>query len=307
MLIQDWEYFLELARCGNLNQAANNLYITYQGLRKSLIKLEEELGDKLFIRMPNSAVKLTEFGEYVYKHLADPLTRYWKESLIASETFQTFRSKSLKIGIPSPYSRMFAQLNIICSEFSSQHPDCNIELISNAWQTNFNSLENDELDICFCECDADNSYLCRSKSIYREYALFVNKEHHLAQKDFVTIYDLRREYFIGFYQNYLSTKYLEQTAHVDRSHISMYDASNPLVKILLDNNLQVRFAPFDSTDSNSELYQNCVALHFDPPIYIELAFLYKDRLAQKQLLTLFLEHYHSNLEKLKSADITRYR
>ena len=50
------EYFLEVYRQGNIQSAADKLYVSRQGVSKMLKSLEEELGQLLFIRNPHGLV-----------------------------------------------------------------------------------------------------------------------------------------------------------------------------------------------------------------------------------------------------------
>ena len=57
------EYILEVARCGGITRAAENLFITPSALSKYVIALEDQLQVKLFHRIGKSFVP-TKAGEY---------------------------------------------------------------------------------------------------------------------------------------------------------------------------------------------------------------------------------------------------
>ena len=65
--IQKLKYFKELCKCRNITAAAKNLYISQQGLSMAIIRLEAQLGSKLFERTPKG-LKLTSDGEFLLKH-----------------------------------------------------------------------------------------------------------------------------------------------------------------------------------------------------------------------------------------------
>ena len=52
------EYILEVARCGGITRAAENLFITPSALSKYVIALEDQLQVKLFHRIGKSFVPL---------------------------------------------------------------------------------------------------------------------------------------------------------------------------------------------------------------------------------------------------------
>ena len=66
MNINELKYFIKVAEAKSLSKAANELFISYQGLSKSLKNLETELGCPLFEKN-RFAAKLTEYGEELYR------------------------------------------------------------------------------------------------------------------------------------------------------------------------------------------------------------------------------------------------
>ena len=76
MTIQELEYFKIICREKSITKAARQLYITPQGLSKTLKNLESELQTTLLTRN-TSGVTLTETGQYLCDHLDILLTDYY--------------------------------------------------------------------------------------------------------------------------------------------------------------------------------------------------------------------------------------
>ena len=74
MQLQQLYYFKETAERGSINKAAEALLMTQPNLSRSLQKLEEELGLKLFSR-DNKGIQLTEEGQQLYQHTCGVLER----------------------------------------------------------------------------------------------------------------------------------------------------------------------------------------------------------------------------------------
>jgi DNA-binding transcriptional LysR family regulator len=72
MEIRVLRYFVEAAREGSMTNAAQKLHVTQPTLSKQIKELEEELGQKLFIR-GNYNIHLTPEGEILYKRALDIL------------------------------------------------------------------------------------------------------------------------------------------------------------------------------------------------------------------------------------------
>ena len=61
MKISQLEYILAVEQCGSINLAANKLFVSQSLISSSIIQLEEELGQPLFIRS-NKGIALSAFG-----------------------------------------------------------------------------------------------------------------------------------------------------------------------------------------------------------------------------------------------------
>lgn len=72
MEIRVLRYFVEAAREGSMTGASLKLHVTQPTLSKQIKELEEELGQKLFIR-GNYSIHLTPEGEVLYKRALDIL------------------------------------------------------------------------------------------------------------------------------------------------------------------------------------------------------------------------------------------
>ena len=67
MDVKQIKYFLEVSKTGSFTSAAKKLYISAPGLVKSMDKLEEELGVRLFVRM-RTGVSLTPAGHVLARY-----------------------------------------------------------------------------------------------------------------------------------------------------------------------------------------------------------------------------------------------
>ncbi|HEY4067524.1 MAG TPA: LysR family transcriptional regulator [Burkholderiaceae bacterium] len=66
------KYFVEVARCGSVRKASENLYVAASAINRQIIKLEDELGGELFDRMP-SGMRLNPAGERLLRHIQTTL------------------------------------------------------------------------------------------------------------------------------------------------------------------------------------------------------------------------------------------
>jgi len=66
------KYFAEVARCGSVRKASENLFVASSAVNRQILNLEEELGTELFDRMP-SGMRLNPAGERLLKHVQGTL------------------------------------------------------------------------------------------------------------------------------------------------------------------------------------------------------------------------------------------
>ena len=71
------ETFVEVCEQMSFTKAASNLYISQQGVSKSIKTLEDELGVSLFLRM-NSSISLTNYGVILQRYAEDLVNNYTK-------------------------------------------------------------------------------------------------------------------------------------------------------------------------------------------------------------------------------------
>ncbi|HIU78731.1 MAG TPA: LysR family transcriptional regulator [Candidatus Avilachnospira avicola] len=68
--LSSYKVFYEVAKAGNISKAAKALFISQPAISKSIVKLEEQLGVKLFVRN-SRGVSLTAEGEMLLGHVSD--------------------------------------------------------------------------------------------------------------------------------------------------------------------------------------------------------------------------------------------
>ncbi|GAB7550243.1 LysR family transcriptional regulator [Cupriavidus sp. CuC1] len=69
------KYFVEVARCGSIRKAAQNLYVASSAVNRQILKLEAEMGTELFDRLPNG-IRLNASGERMLQHIRATLNDF---------------------------------------------------------------------------------------------------------------------------------------------------------------------------------------------------------------------------------------
>jgi DNA-binding transcriptional LysR family regulator len=142
MEIRVLRYFVESAREGSMTQAAQKLHVTQPTLSKQIKELEEELGQKLFVR-GNYNIYLTTEGEILYKRALDILEMV---DLTASEfaSMSQFNGGDLYLGCAE--SDGIQLLAKAAKQLLSQHENLHFHLYSGNAETVCERLDKGLLD-----------------------------------------------------------------------------------------------------------------------------------------------------------------
>lgn len=91
------EYILEVARCGGITRAAENLFITPSALSKYVIALEDQLQVKLFHRIGKSFVP-TKAGEYYIRRCME-IEQIYQDMGQEMESIACISRRILRLGV----------------------------------------------------------------------------------------------------------------------------------------------------------------------------------------------------------------
>ncbi len=118
-------YFLKASEKLNFSEAAKELYISSQALTKQITTLENELGEKLFIRTTRS-IKLTDFGK-VFRNQMLPVKSRFDEAQYEIMKYLNRTEKKLRIDFFTAVSKQYTLLPIV-NELMVKLPDVRIEM-----------------------------------------------------------------------------------------------------------------------------------------------------------------------------------
>ena len=141
--LSSYRIFYTVANTGNISKAAKELYISQPAISKSIQKLEERVGCKLFSRSSRGVV-LTEEGRLLYDHVSTAL-----ETLTLGEE-KLKRSiergvGQLNIGVSSTLCKQL--LLPYLKEFIRQNPHISISITCQSTNETLKLIEDDKIDI----------------------------------------------------------------------------------------------------------------------------------------------------------------
>lgn len=141
--LSSYRIFYTVANTGNISKAAKELYISQPAISKSIQKLEESVGCKLFSRSSRGVV-LTDEGKLLYEHVSEAF-----ETLTMGEE-KLKRSIELgvghlKIGVSSTLCKYL--LLPYLKEFIRQNPHISISISCKSTNDTLKLLEDNKIDI----------------------------------------------------------------------------------------------------------------------------------------------------------------
>lgn len=141
--LSSYRIFYTVANTGNISKAAKELYISQPAISKSIQKLEDSVGCRLFTRS-SRGVLLTEEGKLLYDHVSTAF-----ETLTLGEE-KLKRSIELgvghlKIGLSSTLCKHL--LLPYLKEFIRQNPHISISISCQSTNKTLKLLENNKIDI----------------------------------------------------------------------------------------------------------------------------------------------------------------
>ena len=141
--LSSYRIFYTVANTGNISKAAKELYISQPAISKSIQKLEESVGCKLFSRSSRGVV-LTDEGKLLYEHVSEAF-----ETLTMGEE-KLKRSIELgvghlKIGVSSTLCKYL--LLPYLKEFIRQNPHISISISCQSTNETLKLQEDNKIDI----------------------------------------------------------------------------------------------------------------------------------------------------------------
>jgi len=192
MEMHQLKYFLAIADTGNFTRAAELCHVSQPSLSQQIIKLEEEVGHRLFDRM-GRRVQLTDAGRLLLEHARAVITTVENATRELRETRgQGFGRLAIGV-IPTIAPFVLPQA---LAAFARAHP--NVELIVQEDYTAhiLAGLTAGELDVAIAALPIADENLVVEVLGTEPLLLVLPKGHHLAGKRRVLLRDISGEPFV---------------------------------------------------------------------------------------------------------------
>jgi DNA-binding transcriptional LysR family regulator len=174
----DWyllRYFLAVAELGNFSRAAGRVNVTQPTLSAGIVKLETQLGHRLFER-DRRRVSLTPAGSRFLVHAQRIAHDY---ELALRDISQTTPRRTLRVGIlstlPSP------QLEAIVTHHRAQNSGEELELLDGSERELKNWLDDERIELALTLLRPGATGPAQEFLVREDYVLITSRQHRLAQ------------------------------------------------------------------------------------------------------------------------------
>ena len=182
------QYFLEVYSTKSITKAARNLYISPQGLSKTILSLEKELGVELFERKNNHIIPTSEAARLSI-HAKNILEEYHviSEGLYKNDT--TFKTISVFCSYDVPQlipARFFYQ-------FNESFPEIRINMKEFTDEHIIKRLQTHKVELAIVPGPFNPNLFNYELLCSEPFCVVVNKDHPLADREVISFSALNKE------------------------------------------------------------------------------------------------------------------
>ncbi|OOM05933.1 LysR family transcriptional regulator [Clostridium saccharobutylicum] len=186
MNIKELINFLKICEMKSISKASKELFISPQGLSKSMKKLEKELGASLFIRS-SSGMSLTKQGEILKKNAIRIIQDLEK---LKYEMYNATKFNKEKIKLVSSYGVIRLLEPECILEFNKNNTNISLEYEEHPDMYIDEYVKENKVDIGFAIEPIDDAAFNKTVIKTFDIKLLVHKDHPLSKKKVITYKDI---------------------------------------------------------------------------------------------------------------------
>jgi len=192
MELHQLRYFCAVAETGNFSRAAEQSHISQPSLSQQILKLEEELGARLFDRLGRS-VRLTELGK-TFLPRARAVLRELEAAKGDVAERKEFVGGPVTVGVIPTVGPYF--LPRILTSFSLKFPQVRITVVEEITPVLLDRLRAGTIDVAVLALPIRGHEFETSPLLTERLFAALPKKHRLAKRNALSLKDLRSEPFL---------------------------------------------------------------------------------------------------------------
>ncbi|MNH97248.1 HTH-type transcriptional regulator GltC [compost metagenome] len=243
------QYFLMVARLEHVTEAARSLHVTQSSLSKTIQRLEEDLGVPLFDRIGRK-LRLNEFGSKFLRRAERALFELEQGKQEISD-LSSPEHGTLELAVTAA-----SALPYILREFRKKRPNIQFYVQMLTTQEMVTLLHRGEVDFCLSSPSIYGDDIDTQIVFIDPVLVAVPKSHRLADRDSVTLTELREEWFVGVKRGYgtrdLSDSVCKSAGFTPKY---VYEGDEPArLGSLVEAEIGIAFIPSTASNSNDHIH-----------------------------------------------------
>lgn len=242
------QYFLAVARLEHVTEAARSLHVTQSSLSKTIQRLEEDLGVPLFDRTGRK-LRLNEYGSK-FLHRAERALFELEQGKQELSDLSSPEHGTLELAVTTA-----STLPNILREFRRKRPYIQFHVQMLTTQEMVTLLHRGEVDFCLSSPPVEgNDIECKIVCI-DPILVAVPKGHRLADRNSVSLTELREEWFVGVKTGY-GTRDLVDSVCMSEGFVPkyVYEGDEPArLSTLVEAEIGIAFIPSTARNSQEHL------------------------------------------------------
>ena len=192
MEVHQLRYFCAVAHHGTFTRASEVEHVAQPSLSQQILKLEAELGARLFDRLPRSA-KLTVFGK-AFLPKAERILRELDEAKTELREMSGNEKGEVIVGIiPTIAAYLLPRL---LKDFTVRHPLITIKVVEDITSALVQRLHEGTIDIAIAALPIAGNELASTELFEEKFYAVLPEKHRLAKRASIGLADLDNEPFL---------------------------------------------------------------------------------------------------------------
>ncbi len=228
MEIHQLRYFCAVARHGTFTRASEVEHVAQPSLSQQILKLEAELGARLFDRLPRSA-KLTVFGK-AFLPKAERILRELEAAKTELRDMSSNEKGEVIVGIIPTIAAYL--LPTLLDNFTVRHPLVTITIIEDITPTLLHRLHEGTIDLAVAALPVDGNELSNEELFEEKFYAVLPAKHRLASRSSISLAELNRESFLLLKEGHCFRDSLIAACHKSKMSPSVVFESGQFATIL---------------------------------------------------------------------------
>ncbi len=228
MEVHQLRYFCAVARHGTFTRASEVEHVAQPSLSQQIMKLEAELGARLFDRLPRAA-KLTVFGR-AFLPRAERILRELGEAKTELLEMSGNEKGEVVVGIiPTIAAYLLPKL---LNGFATRHPLITVKIVEDITPTLLQRLHEGTMDMAIAALPVAGNELASEELLEEKFYAVLPEKHRRASRTSISLADLNQEPFLLLKEGHCFRDSLIAACHKSKMSPSVVFESGQFATVL---------------------------------------------------------------------------